>query len=52
MDLCLCSTCGTQETVLFLFPCLAHIDDAQQTLVIGGENIPLKGVLDGSHVCF
>lgn len=42
-------TCGTQEAVLLFLSSLADINDAEEPLVIGREDVPLESVLDGCH---
>ena len=42
-------TCSTQKAVFFFLSCLADINDAKETLIIGSEDIPLESVFDGCH---
>lgn len=46
---CKAPTCGTQEAVLLFLSSLADINDAEEALVIGREDVPLESVLDGCH---
>lgn len=46
---CVFCTCGTQEAVLLFLSSLADINDAEEALVIGREDVPLESVLDGCH---
>lgn len=43
------NTCCAQEAVLLLLSCLADIDDAEEALIVGCEDVPLEGMLDGCH---
>lgn len=53
MSSCVCGynalTCSAQEAVLLFLPCLADINDAEETLIVGCEDVPLESVLDGCH---
>lgn len=42
-------TCGAEKTVLFLLPSFADINNAEETLIVGREDVPLESVLDGCH---
>ena len=46
---CLYRTRCTQEAILLLLPRLADVYDAEESLVVGGEDVPLEGVFDGRH---
>lgn len=42
-------TCGAEKTVLLLLPSFADINNAEETLIVGREDVPLERVLDGCH---
>lgn len=42
-------TCRTQEAVLFFLPRFADINNTEETLIIGCEDVPLESVLYGCH---
>lgn len=42
-------TCCTQEAVLLFLSCLADINNAEEALIVGCEDVPLESMLDGCH---